>query len=188
MILNILQYGHPVLRARGMKVEQINEEIRRLAADMIETMRQNAGVGLAAQQIGRPLQMTVMDVTGCERPSTLEVDGKEVAVESQMPLVLINPVVSEPSGEQVGVEGCLSFPEITAEIKRADRVRIEATNLKGERFRFHCTGLLSRAAQHEVDHLNGILFVDRMDSATRASLSGRLKRLQKGVKKQLAVV
>src|ERR1043166_274041 len=185
MILDILKYGHPVLRSKGKKIEKITEEIQHLAAGMLETMRENAVVGLAAQQVGKSLQMTVIDVTGVERPSTLEIDGKQIAPESLMPLVLINPTVTLPEGEQVGVEGCLSFPEISAEIKRAHRVFVQGTNLKGERFHFHCTGLLSRAAQHEVDHLNGILFIDRMDSATKASLSGRLKRLQKETKDQL---
>ncbi len=185
MILDIVKYGHPTLRARGKKIESVSDEIQQLAADMLETMRQAGGVGLAAQQVGRAIQLMVIDVTGCERPSGLELDGKEVAPETSMPLVLINPVIGEPAGEQIGVEGCLSFPEITADIKRADRVRVEATNLKGERFHFHCTGLLSRAAQHEADHLHGILFIDRMDSATKASLAGRLKRLQKETKQQL---
>jgi len=124
---------------------------------------------------------------GADRPWAMEIDGKPVTGEGLMPLVLINPVVTEPQGEQIGGEGCLSFPEIVADIKRADRVRVEATNLKGERFHFYCTGLLARAAQHEVDHLNGILFIDRMDSATKASLSGRLKRLQKETKSKLGV-
>ncbi|MSR65115.1 MAG: peptide deformylase [Verrucomicrobiae bacterium] len=186
MILDIVKYGNPVLRARGKKIGAITPEIEQLASDMLETMHDNAGVGLAGQQIGRAIQLTVIDVREAGRPSTLEVDGKEVPPESMMPLVLINPVVSEPTGEQIGVEGCLSFPEISAEIKRAEGVRVEATNLKGERFQFHCTGLLARAAQHEVDHLNGVLFIDRMDSATKASLSGRLKRLQKETKSELA--
>ncbi len=185
MILEILNYGHPVLRARGNRVAAVTPEIAQLARDMLETMRENAGVGLAAQQVGKPIQLTVIDVTGSERPSTLEIGGRTVPTDSMMPLFLINPVVSEPEGEQIGTEGCLSFPEISADIKRAERVRVEATNLDGERFHFYCTGLLSRAAQHEVDHLNGILFIDRMDSATKASLSGRLKRLQKETKSEL---
>lgn len=187
MILEIVKFGHPVLRTRGKKVDKITAEIEQLAADMIETMRQHAGVGLAAQQVGKPLQLTVIDVSGAERPWTMEVDGKPVAAETMLPLVLIDPVVREPEGEQIGGEGCLSFPEIVADIKRAERVRVEATNLKGERFHFHCTGLLARAAQHEVDHLNGILFIDRMDSATKASLAGRLKRLQKETKAELGL-
>ena len=186
MILDIVKYGNPVLRARGKKIDVVTPEIEQLANDMIETMRQSAGVGLAAQQIGKVIQMTVIDVREAGRPSTMEIDGKEVQPDTMMPLVLINPVLGEFNRDQIGVEGCLSFPEISAEIKRADRIRVEATNLKGERFHFHCTGLLARAAQHEVDHLNGILFIDRMDSATKASLSGRLKRLQKETKSELA--
>ena len=185
MILDIVKYGNPVLRARGKKIGSITPAIEQLAGDMIETMHENAGVGLAAQQIGKAIQLTVIDVREAGRPSTIEVDGKEVPPESMMPLVLINPAVNERQSEQIGVEGCLSFPEISAEIKRAERIRVEATNLKGERFHFHCTGLLARAAQHELDHLNGVLFIDRMDSATKASLSGRLKRLQKETKSEL---
>lgn len=185
MVLEIIKYGHPALRTRGKKVDKITGEIKQLAADMLETMRQNAGVGLAAQQVGKPLQLMVVDVAGTDRPWTMEIDDKPAAAETLMPLVLINPVISEPEGEQIGGEGCLSFPEIVADIKRADRVRVEATNLEGKRYHFHCTGLLSRASQHELDHLNGILFIDRMDSATKASLSGRLKRLQKETKAQL---
>jgi peptide deformylase len=185
MILEIAQYGHPVLRTRGKPVEKITDEIKQLAADMIETMRQNAGVGLAAQQVGQALQLTVIDVSGADRPFGIEVEGKPVAPETMMPLVLINPVVRTAEGEQIGGEGCLSFPEIVAEIKRAERVHVEATNLNGERYHFHGTGLLARASLHEIDHLNGILFIDRMDSATKASLSGRLKRLQKETKAKL---
>lgn len=185
MPLEIVKYGDPILRTKGKQVSKITPEIEQLVTDMLETMRENAGVGLAAQQVGKAIQLTVIDTRQTDRPSTLEIDGKAVEPASMMPLVLINPVVNEAEGEQIGPEGCLSFPEITAEIRRADRVRVEATNLKGERFRFHCTGLLSRAAQHEVDHLNGILFIDRMDSATKAGLSGRLKRLQKETKKNL---
>lgn len=185
MLLDIVKYGNPVLRARGKKIEKIDDAIRQLAGDMIETMRANAGVGLAAQQIGQALQLTVIDVTGAERPFGMEIDGTAIAAESMMPLVLLNPVLREPEGEEIGVEGCLSFPEISADIKRAARVRVEATNLEGKPIRFHATGLLARAALHEVDHLNGILFIDRMDSATKASLAGRLKRMQKETKAAL---
>jgi len=96
-----------------------------------------------------------------------------------MPLVLLNPVLSEPSGEQVGGEGCLSFPGISADIKRAEEVTVAATDLDNQPLKFRCGGLLARAIQHEVDHLHGVLFTDRMDSATKVSLGGALKRLQK---------
>lgn len=172
MILDIVKYGHPVLREKGKRIEKITPEIRQLAADMIETMYAANGLGLAAQQIGRALMLTVIDVTGSEQPWTQ-------SPQLPMPLALVNPVLSNPHGEQISSEGCLSVPEINADIRRAERITVRALNLDGKEFTFDCTGLLARAAQHEVDHLNGILFIDRMDAATRASLSGKLKKMQK---------
>ena len=120
MILPILQYGDPILRAKGERIEKIDEGIRQLAVNMIETMHEAHGVGLAAQQVGRPLQLTVLDVSAVEdRPSTLKLSGKDVDPKSAMPIVLINPEVEVRGETEVGVEGCLSFPEITADIERA---------------------------------------------------------------------
>ncbi len=180
MILEIVQFGDPVLRAKGKRIAQIDDDIRHLAADMLETMVDANGVGLAAQQIGRALQLTVIDITGADRPSTMRVDGQEVDPEAFMPLVLINPVVTPGQGKETGVEGCLSFPEISAEITRPAAVHVQAEGLDGERVEFHAEGLLARAVQHEVDHLHGVLFIDRMNSATRAGLAGKLKRLKRG--------
>lgn len=179
VVLEIIKFGHPVLREKGKRVERVTPEIRQLATDMIETMHAAEGVGLAAQQIGRALMFTVIDVSDSKLPSELFVDGQPQDVAALMPLVLVNPVLSHPEGEQIGSEGCLSVPEISAEIRRAARVTVQARNLDGQDITFECTGLLARAAQHEIDHLNGILFVDRMDAATRVSLSGQLKRIQK---------
>src|SRR5262245_26568738 len=119
MILPILKYGHPVLRQRGAPIEKITPEIQALIADMFETMYQAAGIGLAAQQIGQAIQLTVLDVRAVkDRPSTLEIAGKPAEVASLMPLVLINPQI-RPFGEPAtGPEGCLSFPEIYADITR----------------------------------------------------------------------
>ncbi len=189
MVLEICQYGHPVLREKGAPVAEITPEIRQLAADMIETMYAANGVGLAAQQIGRALTLTVIDVTPTEIPWTGQTtDGQPLA----MPLVLVNPRVSAPAGDQVGEEGCLSIPEISADIKRAEQVTVTASGLHGEPLEFTCTGLLARVVQHELDHLNGVLFIDRMDAATRVSVAGKLKRMQKqtvaALKKQRAAV
>jgi peptide deformylase len=152
---------------------------------MLETMRAADGVGLAAQQVGHALQLTVLDTRVPDRPSAIFVDGKERAQDEFMPLKLINPVVQKVGTEQVtGTEGCLSFPETSAEILRATRVAVQAQTLEGRSLQFEATGLLARALQHEVDHLNGILFIDRMDAAVRASFSGKLKRLQKESKEQ----
>jgi peptide deformylase len=179
MILEVVKYGHPVLRQKGARVEKINAEIKRLIADMLETMHAARGVGLAAQQVGKALQLTVLDVRGAtDRPSTLEREGKEVDVNANMPIILINPEV-KPIGENVaGSEGCLSFPEIYGEISRPGMAEIRATNEKGQEIRFHCGGLLARAVQHELDHLNGILFIDRMTRAGKDELKPKLEELQ----------
>lgn len=187
MILEIINYGHPVLRDKGKRVDKVTPELRKLAADMIETMHERDGVGLAAQQIGRALQMTVIDVRAAkDRPSTMTIGGDARDPNELMPLVLLNPVVTRLGTETiVASEGCLSFPDISGDIARAARVRVDAQSLDGDAIAFECGGLLARVAQHEVDHLNGILFIDRMDAALRASLSGKLKRLQKQTKESL---
>jgi len=193
MILPILEYGDPILRAKGKPIENIDDRIRELAANMIETMHAANGVGLAAQQVGEALQLTVLDVSLVEdRPSTLKVDGKEVDPKAAMPLVLINPEIELLGATEVGVEGCLSFPEITGDIERATSVVVRAQTLEGSTAEIEATGFLARAIQHEGDHLNGILFIDRMNSAAKAALSSRLKRLQKetrrGIKHREALV
>ena len=180
MILPILQYGDPILRAKGKRIEQIDDRIRDLATNMIETMHAAHGVGLAAQQVGEDLQLTVLDVSAVEdRPSMLKVDGTDVDPKTTMPLVLINPDIELLGETEIGVEGCLSFPEITGDIERGQSVRVRAQNLEGDTIEFEAGGLLARAIQHEHDHLHGILFIDRMRSAAKAALSSRLRRLQK---------
>jgi peptide deformylase len=178
--VDIVKYGDPVLRAKGQRIEEITDEIRELAEAMLETMREANGVGLAAQQVGRALQLAIVDVAGVEdRPSVMLIDGKEVSLEEWCPMVLINPVLELGTEKEFGVEGCLSFPNVVADIQRPTRVTAKAQLIDGRHVEFEARGLLARALQHEVDHLNGILFTDRMNSATRASLAGKLKRLQK---------
>jgi peptide deformylase len=184
MILQILEYGDPILRAKGKPIENIEDQICELAANMIETMHAANGVGLAAQQIGEALQLTVLDVSLVEdRPSTLKLDGKDVDPKAAMPLVLINPEIELRGPTEVGVEGCLSFPEITGDIERAKSVTVRAQTLEGGTIEIEASGFLARAIQHEGDHLNGILFIDRMNSAAKAALSSRLKRLQKDTRR-----
>ena len=186
MVLEIIKYGHPVLRERGARITAITPEIRQLASDMLETMHASKGVGLAAQQVARAVQMAVHDVRGVkDRPSTMELDGRPADVESLMPLVLINPEFT-PVGEPVsGPEGCLSFPEIFADISRSQTIDVVAQNLAGETLRFRCGGLLARAIQHEHDHLNGILFIDRMTRDTKDDLKPKLEELQSATKAAL---
>lgn len=187
MILEVIQYGHPVLRERGVRIKEITPAIKQLIADMFETMYDAKGIGLAAQQVGAALQLTVIDVRGVtDRPSMLEVNGQPVEVDRLMPLVLINPKIT-PLGERVaGPEGCLSFPEIFADITRAEQVDVKALNAHGEAISFRAGGLLARAVQHEVDHLNGVLFIDRMTAEAKAELRVEIDDLHTATKKSLA--
>jgi len=186
MVLPVVMYGTPVLRKDGTRIESVTPTIKKLIADMLETMYSYKGIGLAAQQVGVPIQLTVIDVRGVtDRPSSVEIGGKPAEVASLMPLVLINPEIT-PVGELVaGAEGCLSFPEIFADITRPDVVDIKALNGEGEPFEFRCSGLLARAAQHETDHLHGILFIDRMDKKTKEELRPDLEDLQAETKARL---
>jgi peptide deformylase len=180
MILEIVKYGDPVLRTKGSEVREIDEKVRQLATDMIDTMRAANGVGLAAQQVGHAVQLTVIDVANVEdRPSAMFINDDPVDIEKHMPIVLLNPQLKLSHEKDTGTEGCLSFPEMSAEITRATGVRCSALLLDGSTIEFDAAGLLARALQHEVDHLHGILFIDRMSSAARAGLAGKLKRLQK---------
>jgi peptide deformylase len=133
--------------------------------------------------------LTVVDVRAVtDRPSTLELDGKPADPHELMPLVLINPQL-KPLGDVVsGGEGCLSFPEIYAEIPRPESVEVKALNADGEQVEFRCGGLLARAIQHEADHLNGILFIDRMNKDAKNELKPLLDELQAKTKEELANV
>ena len=187
MKLPIVHYGDPVLRAKGKRIEEVDERIRELAANMIETMHEAHGVGLAAQQVGEALQLTVIDVSGAEdQESTMSLNGRAVDPATSMPLVILNPELSLGKETVLGVEGCLSFPEITGDIRRAAIVTLRAIDLEGAPLEIEASGLLARAFQHEVDHLNGILFIDRMSAATKVALRSRLKRLQKESERNVA--
>jgi peptide deformylase len=186
MILEIVKYGSPVLRQKGAKIEKITPEIKKLIADMFETMADRHGVGLAAQQVGVAKQLTVIDVREVtDRPSTLELKGQPADAVEIMPLVLINPVVTPVGGPVTGGEGCLSFPEIFAEISRPESVDVKAFDKNLKPVEFRCGGLLARAVQHETDHLNGLLFIDRMDKKTKAELQPELDDLQAITKAEL---
>lgn len=168
MILEITTHDHPALRTRGRAVEKVDAKIRRLAEEMIETMRAAEGIGLAAQQVGLPLQLFVLDVRQMkDRPSAMRKDGKPVDFEALMPMVLINPKI-EPFGRtRIENEGCLSFPGLRGDIPRPISVQIKAQTPDGAEIAFEADGLLARAIQHEFDHLQGILFIDRMSAQDR---------------------
>jgi peptide deformylase len=186
MILPIVKYGHPALRQKGLRIEKLTPEIRRLISDMFETMYDAAGIGLAAQQVGQAVQLTVLDLRAVkDRPSTLEIGGKPADVAAFMPLTLINPQIRPFGDPAIGPEGCLSFPQLYADITRPETVEVEALDGQGKTIEFRAGGLLARAIQHEVDHLNGILFIDRMSSADKNALKPELEELQSATKAAL---
>jgi peptide deformylase len=186
MVLEVVKYGHPILRQRGERVEAVTPDIQKLGADLLETMHAAHGIGLAAHQVGRPLQMMAVDVReATDRPSTLQLEGKPASVEAFMPLLLINPAVTPAAPPAAGPEGCLSFPEMFADIVRPESVDVTALDLHGQPLAFRCGGLLARAIQHELDHLKGILFIDRMTSEKRRELQPELDQLQAQTKAAL---
>lgn len=186
MILPVVKYGHPALRQKGARIESVTLTIKQLIADMFETMYANKGIGLAAQQVGQLLKLTVIDVRGAtDRPSSLELKGEPADVPDFMPLVLINPEIQRVGDPIPGAEGCLSFPEIFADILRPGFAEVKALNEVGKQLEFRCGGLLARAVQHEVDHLNGILFIDRMEKKTKEELRPDLEALQAATKAAL---
>jgi peptide deformylase len=189
VVLDIVKYGNPILRKKGVRIDKVTPAIRQLIGDMLETMASAHGVGLAAQQVGHALQLLLVDVRGVtDRPSTLFLNGQPSDVDAFMPLVLINPEIKPAADPVEAPEGCLSFPEIYADITRPESIEVTAMNAKGGPLTFRCGGLLSRAIQHELDHLNGILFIDRMKLEDKTDLKPQLNELQASTKGALARV
>jgi len=160
MSLQIRLYPDPILRTRSSTIERIDDEIRSLADDMVETLIKRVGYGLAAPQVGVTKRLIVADV-------------------DEKLYVLANPVIVEMSEERVlGIEGCLSIPGIEAEVERAKRVRVEGLNLDAETIIVEAQDLLARVLQHEVDHLEGILFIDYLGRAKRQLLLKEYEKLK----------
>lgn len=175
MMLEIVQYGHPALRAKGRRVEKIDARVRALAEDMLKTMYEADGVGLAAQQVGMPIQLCVIDVAGVkDRPSVLRIGGNPADIEAHMPLILVNPEVETFGKPETDVEGCLSFPGARSDVTRSGSVRVRAQSLDGDIIEFEAEGLLARAVQHEHDHLHGILFIDRVSTSERSRIESEM--------------
>ena len=181
MILDIVQYGHPVLRERCQPVESVNDDLRKLAADMLETMYDANGVGLAAPQVGVALRLAVIDVSHDPECITfLKVGGQDAPLDSIMPLVFINPELEFTGAKERDTEGCLSIRDVRADVSRPGSLKATLPQLDGTVLEIETDGLLARALQHETDHLNGILFIDRVAPATKLSLRRKLKRLAAG--------
>ena len=178
MIRDIVQYGHPVLRQKCRPVTEVDDTLRELVADMLETMVDANGVGLAAPQVGEDIRLAVIDVShDPECVSMLKVNGEDAVLESIMPLVFINPELTYSQEKESAVEGCLSIQGIRSEVRRPMAVIAKLPQLDGSVLEIETDGLLARAIQHETDHLNGVLFVDRLSAVGKVSMKNRLKRL-----------
>jgi len=165
MILKIVKYPEPVLQQPGEPVTEFDADLRKFVDDMLETMYASQGIGLAAQQVGVAKRITVIDLS----------QGKD----PEQKLVLINPEIIEREGKQYEEEGCLSFPEIREKIPRAAKVRIRAQDEKGKWFEMDGEELLSRAFQHEIDHLDGMLFIFRMSALKRDLTLRKIRKMQR---------
>lgn len=181
-MLSITKLGHPVLRAKAEPVGAIDAATKRLAEDMLEAMYAHDGCGLAANQVGVARRIVVIDTREAKkRPSVLRIGGKSRPVHKHMPMVLINPEIELSGARESGSEACLSIPGIHGEVERPAVVRVRALDLEGREFEFEAEGLLARAMQHEMDHLNGILFIDRLDPAERKRVADELHQLAGGM-------
>jgi peptide deformylase len=180
MVLPIVHFNSPVLRKKGAKVATFDAALAKLAGDMVDTMHDAQGIGLAAQQIGEAIQLCVLDLRETEADFTWEYDGARPPLELFMPLVVVNPevkIVPEPTTSYE--EGCLSFPEIRGDVVRPDEITLKFQDLSGVPHTLRCNGLLARCVLHEHDHLQGILFIDRMAKDVLEIIDPELKALKK---------
>ena len=183
MSLQLCMYGNPVLRKKAKPVEVIDASVRETAEEMLRAMYAENGLGLAAEQVGLELAMCVIDI-----PEQADMDEHGVPQNPSviMPLVLINPeIVSKSDEKELKEEGCLSFPGIYAPVERSRETTIRYLDREGKEQNLSARDLLARAIQHEIDHLNGVLMIDRVSQIKKISLSGKLKRLSKETKAQL---
>ena len=157
-VLTVRRYGDPLLRRKADPVSAITVEIKTLIADMVETMYDQLGIGIAAPQVGVPVRIIIVD------------DGKSGV------RTLVNPVIAAQGGRAVAEEGCLSLPGIFGEVERAEWVEVEALDGDGRPLRLRAEALHARVIQHEVDHLDGILFIDRLDKVTRDRIKRKIKK------------
>ena len=165
MILKIVKYPEPVLSQPGEPVTEFDAELKKLADDMFETMYAAQGIGLAAPQVAVSKRVTVIDLTGGKDP--------------EQKIVLVNPEVIFREGKQYEEEGCLSFPEIREKVQRAAQVKVRAQDLQGKWFELDGEELLARAFQHEIDHLDGTLFIFRMSALKRDLVLRRIRKMQR---------
>lgn len=183
MILRITQYGEPILRKVGEPITEFDEALAELAKDMVDTMYEEEGIGLAAQQVDRALQICVIDVRppeGVEVPFTYNYDGKQPPLDLIMPMAIVNPKVTIINQtEDVYEEGCLSFPGVNGKVDRPIGIRCEFQDTEGNSHVIEADGLLGRCILHEVDHLNGKLFIDLMQKRDLKKNETKIKKLKR---------
>jgi len=179
MSLTIVHYDDAILRRKGSKINNFDDSLRQLAQEMIAAMHDAHGIGLAAQQIGQALQLCVIDLRPVEAEFEWRLDGAHPPLELIMPMVLVNPQITFPAGtaESVYEEGCLSFPDIRGDVARPDSIAVTYADEHGVPHSLACDGMFARCIQHEIDHLNGVLFIDRMGKKVRAKLDRAVKDL-----------
>ncbi len=164
MCVQIIKYPHPTLRHKSKPLKRVDRALKMIVAEMFELMYSHDGIGLAANQVDLPYRLFVMNVQG--DPSA---EGEALA--------FINPVISRKSGSAEAKEGCLSFPDIWAPVRRPEKIVVSAYGLDGQQFSFELDGLYARAVQHETDHLDGVLFVDRLSPANQLAVREDLEEL-----------
>lgn len=183
MILRVTQFGEPILREVGVPVTEFDAELAGLADDMVDTMYDEEGIGLAAQQVGKAMQLCVVDVRppeGVEAPFSYRYDGKQPPLDLFMPMALCNPKITIiDDREDVYEEGCLSFPGVNGKVVRPIGVRCEFQDVQGNPHIIEADGLLGRCILHEVDHLNGELFIDKMDKRDLKKNEAKIKKLKR---------
>ena len=183
---SLIYYGNPLLRKNGSVVDTFDSDLKSLAADMIETMYAEEGIGLAAQQIGITKQICVIDVRPPKESQihfNYNYDGKSLPLDLFMPLVIINPKVTIiDSTESLYQEGCLSFPNILGNVSRVNTVSCDFQDVDGNSHNIEADGLLVRCILHEIDHLNGILFIDLMEKKDLQKNQVRIKQLKRSQK------
>jgi peptide deformylase len=181
-VLPIYLYGSDVLRKKAKPVHELDDSLIKLAYDMSETMRKSSGIGLAATQVGDLRRVIVVDVSAAEESRSEEEEGKgEIPADKpRRLLVLLNPEVLTESGSTSIEEGCLSIPDVRADVTRAEAIRLKFRDANFREVEMDADGLLARVILHEIDHLDGILFVDRVSAAKRALLRNELRKIKKG--------
>jgi peptide deformylase len=188
MSLPIVHFNSPILRKKGLRVTVFDDALRRFAREMIETMHDAAGIGLAAQQVGRAIQLCVVDLRKADETFSWQLDGAKPPLDLFMPMIIVNPAVTpEPATDEfLYEEGCLSFPKIRGDVSRPDAITVKFQDENGAPHVLRCDDLLARCIQHEADHLNGILFIDRMEKPVRAKLDAAIRALAKETRQSAA--